>query len=230
MKWNAWGDPAAAKPLSEGIRSLLVQALGIDASTAAELDAAQVRLRPSALSDVDRQALVAVVGETSCVSDDYGRLLRAGGKSTLDLLRRRDSGVQDAPDAVLLPADEDQVLTVLRLCAQRSIAVVPFGGGTSVVGGLDPIRADFKAVVSLDLRRLDALHGIDEVSGQAELGAGVTGPAADAGARPRSSTPAGVTTRRPRTMSSKRPYPAESCPEDRVAAKPPMVANWKLCG
>ncbi|MET0454486.1 MAG: FAD-binding oxidoreductase [Mycobacterium sp.] len=179
MKWNAWGDPAAAKPLSEGIRSLLVQALGIDASTAAELDAAQVRLRPSALSDVDRQALVAVVGETFCVSDDYGRLLRAGGKSTLDLLRRRDSGVQDAPDAVLLPADEDQVLTVLRLCAQRSIAVVPFGGGTSVVGGLDPIRADFKAVVSLDLRRLDALHGIDEVSGQAEIGAGVTGPAAE---------------------------------------------------
>jgi alkyldihydroxyacetonephosphate synthase len=122
---------------------------------------------------------VAVVGEAHCISDDYGRLLRAGGKSTLDLLRRKDSGVQDAPDAVLLPADEDEIAKILKHCAQRSIAVVPFGGGTSVVGGLDPIRGDFKAVVSLDLRRLDELHGIDEISGEAELGAGVTGPDAE---------------------------------------------------
>ena len=57
-----------------------------------------------------------------------------------------------------------------------------------------------------------------------------SGPAADSGARPRSSTPAGVTARRPRTMSLKRPYPAESCPDERVAANPPIVANWKLCG
>jgi alkyldihydroxyacetonephosphate synthase len=94
-------------------------------------------------------------------------------------LRRKDSGVQDAPDAVLLPADEDEIAKILKHCAQRSIAVVPFGGGTSVVGGLDPIRGDFKAVVSLDLRRLDELHGIDEISGEAELGAGVTGPDAE---------------------------------------------------
>jgi alkyldihydroxyacetonephosphate synthase len=179
MKWDAWGDPAAAKPLSDGIRSLLVKALGIDATPASDPEPGAVRLRPSALSDRDRESLVAVVGEAHCISDDYGRLLRAGGKSTLDLLRRKDSGVQDAPDAVLLPADEDEIAKILKHCAQRSIAVVPFGGGTSVVGGLDPIRGDFKAVVSLDLRRLDELHGIDEISGEAELGAGVTGPDAE---------------------------------------------------
>jgi alkyldihydroxyacetonephosphate synthase len=179
MKWDAWGDPAAAKPLSDGIRNLLAQALGVDAAPATAHDAADVRLRPSALSDADRAALVAIVGEADCVSDDYGRLLRAGGKSTLDLLRRRDASIQDAPDAVLLPADEDQIATILTHCARRSIAVVPFGGGTSVVGGLDPIRGDFKAVVSLDLRRLDQLHGIDPVSGEAELAAGVTGPDAE---------------------------------------------------
>lgn len=179
MKWNAWGDPAAAKPLSDGIRTLLVQALGVDGTPSDELAAEQVRLRPSALSDAERDALVAIVGEANCISDDYGRLLRAGGKSTLDLLRRKDSGVQDAPDAVLLPADEDAVAEVLRYCAKQSIAVVPFGGGTTVVGGVDPIRGDFKAVISLDLRRLDQLHGLDEVSGEAELGAGVTGPDAE---------------------------------------------------
>ncbi|MET4432416.1 alkyldihydroxyacetonephosphate synthase [Mycolicibacterium sp. 624] len=179
MSWNAWGDPAAAKPLSDGIRTLLHQALGVEAIAGTELTAEEVRLRPSALSAADAKALIAVVGEAHCVSDDIGRLLRAGGKSTLDLLRRRDTGVQDAPDAVLLPGDEDEVAAVLSLCAQRSIAVVPFGGGTSVVGGLDPLRGDFKAVVSLDLRRLDQLHRLDEVSGEAELGAGVTGPDAE---------------------------------------------------
>src|SRR5690349_19371266 len=176
MKWNAWGDPAGAKPLSEGIRSLLKQALGVEESSAAELDAEQVRLRPSALSPADLDRLAAVVGADYCKVDDNARLLRAGGKSTLDLLRRKDFGVQDAPDAVLLPGSEDEVAGILRFCADRSIAIVPFGGGTSVVGGLDPIRGDFKAVISLDLRRLNQLHSLDEVSGEAELGAGLTGP------------------------------------------------------
>ncbi|MDT5082554.1 MAG: alkyldihydroxyacetonephosphate synthase [Mycobacterium sp.] len=179
MKWNAWGDPAAAKPLSDGIRALLTQALGVEPTAGAELQSTEVRLRPSALSDANRAAFSDLVGPTHCVSDDEGRLLRAGGKSTPDLLRRKDTGVQDAPDAVLLPGSEDEVAGVLRYCAQQSIAVVPFGGGTSVVGGLDPIRGDFKAVVSLDLRRLNELHGLDEVSGEAELGAGLTGPEAE---------------------------------------------------
>src|SRR6478752_1634314 len=179
MKWNAWGDPAAAKPLSDGIRALLKQALGVDAAPGAERRPEEVLLRPSALSEADRAALSQLVGAAYCVSDDVGRLLRAGGKSTLDLLRRQDDGVQDAPDAVLLPGDEDDVAAILRYCAEHSIAVVPFGGGTSVVGGLDPIRGDFKAVISLDLRRLNQLHGLDEVSGDAELGAGLTGPDAE---------------------------------------------------
>jgi alkyldihydroxyacetonephosphate synthase len=179
MKWNAWGDPAEAKPLSESIRSLLEQALGIQGSTTADLEPEQVRLRPSALSTADREGLAAIVGTEYCGVDDRARLLRAGGKSTLDLLRRKDSGVQDVPDAVLLPGSEDEIAAILRFCADHSIAIVPFGGGTSVVGGVDPIRGDFKAVVSLDLRRLNQLHGLDELSGEAELGAGLTGPEAE---------------------------------------------------
>lgn len=178
MTWDAWGDPAAAKPLSDGIRTLLEQALGVTAGTS-PLDRDAVTVCPSALSDEHREALTAIVGEPYCLVDDDGRLLHAGGKSTLDLLRRRDPGPQDAPDAVLLPADEDQIAAILRYCGAHRVAVVPFGGGTSVVGGLDPIRDGFTAAVSLDLRRLDALHRLDEVSGEAELGAGVTGPEAE---------------------------------------------------
>lgn len=179
MKWNAWGDPAAAKPLSDGIKTLLKQALGVDGAATPDLEADDVTLRPSALSDADREELAAIVGADYCRVDDRGRLLRAGGKSTLDLLRRKDSGVQDAPDAVLLPKHDDEIAAILRYCSAHGIAIVPFGGGTSVVGGLDPIRGDFGAVISLDLRRLTELHSLDEVSGEAELGAGLTGPEAE---------------------------------------------------
>src|SRR6201992_637201 len=179
MKGNAWGDPDEAKPLAEGIRALLAQALGVTGPPKAELEADQVQLRPSALTTADREALAAIVGPGHCRIDDLDRLLRAGGKSTLDLLRRKDSGVQEAPDAVLLPGAEDDVAAILRYCSQHGIAVVPFGGGTSVVGGLDPIRGEFSAVVALDLRRFDALLAFDAVSGEAEFGAGVTGPQAE---------------------------------------------------
>jgi alkyldihydroxyacetonephosphate synthase len=176
MKWNAWGDPEAAKPLSDGIRSLLKAALGLADEPAAELAPQDVRLRPSALPEADRAALAAIVRAEHCVVDDFDRLLRAGGKSTLDLLRRKDTGVQDAPDAVLLPGDEGEIEAILRYCSEHRIAVVPFGGGTSVVGGLDPIRGTFGAVVTLDLGRLNELLSFDEVSCEAELAAGVTGP------------------------------------------------------
>jgi alkyldihydroxyacetonephosphate synthase len=182
MKWNAWGDPAAAKPLSDGIRSLLKQAVGLQDSDGAELDADRVRLRPSALSQAHLDALEGIVGAGYCRTADRDRLLRAGGKSTLDLLRRKDPGVQDAPDAVLLPggaSGEDAVAAILRYCSEHRIAVIPFGGGTNVVGALDPTRGGFAAVVSLDLRRFDRLISLDEVSGQAVLGAGLTGPDAE---------------------------------------------------
>nr|WP_030273320.1 FAD-binding oxidoreductase [Streptomyces sp. NRRL B-24484] len=180
MKWDAWGDPALAKPLPEDVKGLLAAALGVSAdAAAAPLAAADVRLRPSALTAADVAALAAVVGEAHLSTADADRLPRAGGKSTPDLLRRRSRGPQDAPDAVLLPGSEEEIAAVLAVCAERRIAVVPFGGGTSVVGGLDPVRGSFAAVVSLDLRRLDALHALDEVSGEAVLGAGLTGPRAE---------------------------------------------------
>ncbi len=179
MKWNAWGDPALAKPLPDGIRALLSQALGVDGDGSDQPNIDQVQLRPSTLSQADHEGLSAIVGAANITVDDRARLLRAGGKSTLDLLRRRELGAQDAPDAVLLPGSEEEVAKVLRFCTDQGIAVVPFGGGTSVVGGLDPVRGDFGAVVSLDLGRLNELHALDEVSWEAELGAGLSGPEAE---------------------------------------------------
>lgn len=180
MVWDAWGVPAGHKPLSDSIRALLTQAFGITGEPLPRREEGEVELVPSALSEADHTGLGELIGREHVRVGDIDRLRHAGGKSTPDLLRRRADGPQDAPDAVLFPAGHQQVLDVLAYCAARGLAVVPFGGGTSVVGGLDPVRGAFPAVVALDLGRLDTLTEVDPVSGTATLGAGLTGPRAEA--------------------------------------------------
>ncbi|WP_331731162.1 FAD-binding oxidoreductase (plasmid) [Kitasatospora sp. NBC_00070] len=180
MQWNAWGDGTLAKPLSEDITKLLGQILDLTPQSTPAPTVDQVTLRPSALSVDAHEALAAIVGADHISTADADRLTRAGGKSTLDLLRRRQSAPQDAPDAVVMPGTDTEVEAVLDLCTRQGIAVVPFGGGTSVVGGVSPIRGRFTSVITLDLRRLGGLLALDEVSGQAVLGAGLTAPEAEA--------------------------------------------------
>src|SRR6185312_9813677 len=95
MKWNAWGYPAAAKPLSDGIKALLKQVVGLEDSGEVELQPDQVKLRPSALSQADRDELTKIVDAEYLRTADRDRLLHAGGKSTPDMLRRKDRGIQD---------------------------------------------------------------------------------------------------------------------------------------
>ncbi len=108
------------------------------------------------------------------------RLGRASGLSYLDLLRRRGFGEFPVPDAVVLPGDPGEVQAVLEICARHDVGVVPFGGGTSVVGGVSALRGDKPAVIALDLTRLDGLVSVDPVSHIAVLRAGVRGPDAEA--------------------------------------------------
>ncbi|QKW10621.1 FAD-binding oxidoreductase [Streptomyces sp. NA04227] len=179
MAWNAWGDPAAAQELDAATRQLIVETLGISSAAPARVTEAALALRPSALPGKALTALAEVVGVEHVHTDEPTRLRHTGGKSTPDLLRRRAGEVAEAPDAVLTPAGHDEVQGILDVCAQHGIAVVPFGGGTSVVGGVEPFRGDFPAVISLDLRRLDALLALDEESGTATLEAGLRTPEAE---------------------------------------------------
>ncbi|WP_063000356.1 FAD-binding oxidoreductase [Nocardia jinanensis] len=179
MVWDAWGVASGHTPLPERIRGLLTQVFGVSGEPAPRRDEGDVPLRPPVLSPDRRAGLAQLVGAAHLSSEPIDRLRHAGGKSTPDLLRRRDPAPQDAPDAVIFPADHDEVAAVLAYCSDEGIAVVPFGGGTSVVGGLDPVRGDFGTVIALDLRRLDALLDCDPVSGTAAFGAGVTGPRAE---------------------------------------------------
>ncbi|HEX7060133.1 MAG TPA: FAD-binding oxidoreductase [Solirubrobacterales bacterium] len=124
-------------------------------------------------------ALVDAVGEENVFTDTEDRLRHATGCGYADLARLRSGALEAAPDAVVLPGDAEQVKRVLQLCAAEGVAVVPFGGGTSVVGGIEPLRGDHERLISFDLSRLRDVE-FDERSLTARLGAGLRGPEAEA--------------------------------------------------
>src|SRR5947199_293135 len=126
-----WGDPGHAITLPDAVRTLLGSALGL---AAPRPPAATIALAPGGLPEWAAKELRAVCAQVR--TDDEARLAHAAGASTVDLLRLRSGEAPDAPDAVALPADHDEIVALLWTCAANRIAVVPFGGGTSVVGGL----------------------------------------------------------------------------------------------
>ncbi len=177
MHWSRWGDPAEAGPLAGAARDLVDAFLGTSDTPAVEL--AAVRLSEPLETSLVTE-LAALVGPDQVSTDHDTRVLRTRGKSTPDLLRLRQGDGSDSPDAVVRPATHDEVQAVLDWCVERHVALVPFGGGTSVVGGLTARRDGFAGVISLDLGRLDRLVGVDQVSMTAELEPGLRGPEAEA--------------------------------------------------
>ncbi len=182
MSWSGWGDPDLAAPLPAPMLALVRSALGAKprdpGAVTHRIDDLQLpapRL-PAALL----QRLSALVGPANVRTDARARVLHTRGKSTPDLLRLQAGEADDAPDAVVLPGSHDEVLELLRCCSQQHIAAVPFGGGTSVVGGLQARREGFAGVIALDLRRMDALLAFDQISLTATLEPGLRGPQAEA--------------------------------------------------
>ncbi|NJC72092.1 FAD-binding oxidoreductase [Planosporangium thailandense] len=169
-----WGDPDRSVNLPDGVRALLANALGVREPRPPARVAA---LPPAALPDSALRALTAACPQVR--TDEAARLAHAAGMSTVDLLRLRAGDATGAPDAVVIPAGHDEVVAVLAACAAHRVAVVPFGGGTSVVGGLRAGRGGYAGVVALDLARLDQLHDVDPVSRTATFDAGVRAPRAE---------------------------------------------------
>ena len=172
-----WGGEGPGRPeLPAAGAALLRRALHVGSDPAPRIRAEEVQLPESRLSSEARRDLEAAA---ALALDSPTRLRHAAGKSYEDLIRLR-AGEANAPDAVVCPATREQVAAVLEVCVEHEIAVVPFGGGTSVVGGVEPERGRFGAVVALDLAGLDRMLALDERSLTATFEAGVRGPAAEA--------------------------------------------------
>jgi alkyldihydroxyacetonephosphate synthase len=177
MLWSGWGDPARAQPLPDSVIGLLRELLGVKPRGAEPLTLEEIPVPPSPLASEAHRALAAAIGEEHVRTDAETRIRHTRGKSTPDLLRMRSGDVDDHPAAVVLPASHDEVLALLRTCAEHGLGIVPFGGGTSVVGGLAPERRD--TFVALDLCRMDRLIALDPVSRTATLQPGLRAPQAE---------------------------------------------------
>jgi alkyldihydroxyacetonephosphate synthase len=178
-RWG-WGEPGAGPELPDHAAGLLREWLGVSgAVVSAPVALADVRLRRPVVAPELRSALERAAGAENVRDDREIRVLRAAGKSYLDLLAVRSGACEDAPDVVVAPSGHAQVEAVLRACAEAGAAVIPFGGGTSVVGGVAPERGRFDTAVCVDLGRLDAVLDVDARSRVARVCAGLRLPELD---------------------------------------------------
>jgi alkyldihydroxyacetonephosphate synthase len=180
MKWWGWGDPGERMHLPPAALARLRAVLQAPERRCDPVPLEQVRTHEVALGGKARNGLAKAVGEEWVRDDHESRVLHAAGKGYPDLVRMRAGDAENAPDAVVYPATELEVRAVIDACGETGTAVVPFGGGTSVVGGVEPIRGDFDAVIALDLARMTDVVAIDHRSLTAELGPGLRGPQVEA--------------------------------------------------
>jgi alkyldihydroxyacetonephosphate synthase len=179
-KFWGWGyedaGPTAEQEL--GIARTLSQRLGTALDLTSVPREAEIALPPP------RVQPPATLRE-SCSAAPHDRLGHTYGKSFRDVVRALRRDFSPAPDQVAFPRDEREVAAVLDWCASARIACIPYGGGSSVVGGVEARIGDgYAGAVSLDLGNLDRVLEIDRASRAARIQGGVLGPALEDQLRP----------------------------------------------
>ena len=180
MRWWGWGEDGHAVPLPPAAEALLADELGADPGTRKPpVPFEHVRLPDIGLPGPALEKLRAALGDDHVRVDNEARVAHAVGRSYPDLIRIRSGDATGGPDAIAWPATAEQVAAALAICADYRVAVIPFGGGTSVVGGVEPVHDGFASVISLDLSRMSATVEVDRTSLTARLDAGLLGPEAE---------------------------------------------------
>jgi alkyldihydroxyacetonephosphate synthase len=123
-----------------------------------------------------------------CSAEPQDRAAHAHGKAFRDVVRNLHGDLRHVPDLVARPAEERDVVDLLDWCTREGVAMVPYGGGSSVVGGIEPRCDDHPAVVTVDLGRMNRVLEIDRTSRAARIQAGVLGPHLENQLRPHGMT------------------------------------------
>jgi alkyldihydroxyacetonephosphate synthase len=178
-KWWGWGAADHETELDAEALGLLRERLGglTPWPRPASIEAIEIPVAqplPEGIADS--------VGAGNVLAGHEDRVRHATGSGYVDLAQRRSGKLDDAPDAIVMPGSAAEVEAVLECCTREGVAVVPFGGGTSVVGGVAPIRGEHSRLISLDLARLRDV-ALDRTSLTATLGAGLRGPEAEGALR-----------------------------------------------
>ncbi len=164
-RWNGWGDDAIDYPLHTKARQYLAERVGAGAPP-----------QDAAFEDVVRTVPESRLPSHPLLSDDpVDRARHAAGQSLSDWINLRSGQVSAFPDGVAYPATPDEVRELVEVARRSGVAIIPYGGGTSVVGHINPL-ADERPVLTVDLSRLNALIRLDAQSHLATFGAGVSGP------------------------------------------------------
>ncbi len=179
LRWNGWGRTDHTYDLhghDDAFWAMVAEATGgprrdTPAPTVEQMKVPKPRLAAKQLTELRR-----IVGEDWVRVDDYERLFHAVGKSYYDLLRIREHQLPGLPDAVVYPASADQIARLMAFADTQGVAVIPFGGGSSVVGGVDANDPAGRPVLTVDTTRLNALLSIDTQSLVATVQAGIYGP------------------------------------------------------
>ena len=180
LKFYGWGveNTGLDEAERERLFCFLADRLGVEPRLVAPPRMADIHLRAPRMAAPDTLSHM-------LTKDPYERLLHTYGKSYPETVRAYDRDFANAPDLVALPVSEADVTAVLDWASGMNIAVVPFGCGSSVVGGIEPAIGDHHmGVISLDLRQLNRVLEIDETSRAARIQAGIRGPAIEAALKP----------------------------------------------
>ncbi len=164
-RWNGWGDEQIDYPLPASAAPFLMAALGPPMPPEDARLADVVASVPASRLPVHR--LVS--------TDSPDRVLHARGQSLPDWIALRSGRIPAFPDGVAYPAANDQVRELLDYAQRVQARVIPYGGGTSVVGHVNVLPGD-APVLTVDLRRMNRLLDLDHISQVATFGAGITGP------------------------------------------------------
>jgi alkyldihydroxyacetonephosphate synthase len=164
MRWWGWGEADHPPMLGAPALDYLRERVGLREPPVAPVALAHVHLAPTRLPEGTLDRLRAILGAGGLTTDHRDRVLHAAGKGYPDLVRIRAGAPEGAPDAVLYPHSHEQLVALLELAARSSLAVVPFGGGTSVVGGVAPLAGTHGAVLALDTGRMAAVLALDAQS------------------------------------------------------------------
>src|SRR3984957_6114329 len=180
MKWWGWGDPKITFPMADkpNLWPWIAKKLGVvsTAPTAAPVDLTSIQMPPTRASTELLAELYQVLRPEQITVDPLERLLHTYGKSFPDLFRVRNAVIRRAPDAVVFPDSHAQVEALVQLAQRRDVCLIPFGGGTNIVGGINPEIDEPRPVITVSLRNMNRLICIDRESRTATIQAGAPGP------------------------------------------------------
>ena len=164
-RWNGWGDETIIYPLPPSAAHYIANVIGEGAI----------------IPDASLQSVLASIPESrlppqaTFITDNLDRLLHARGQSLPDWIALRSGHIDPSPDGIAYPASNEDVRSLLQFARQTGTHLIPYGGGTSVVGHINPLSGDVPTL-TVDLSRLNRLIHLDETSRLATFEAGVCGP------------------------------------------------------